>query len=174
MPDRMPTTRRPRAATALPIDSPRRRRLPPLLRRAWYGMNQAFRRRIAHLGLTPDQFAVLRTLLENDGITQRELADLMSSDPNTVASLSQRMEQAGWVERQAHGRDRRAICLRLKPAGKRKYDGARGVAVALQMEILDALSGEQRERFLELLEAIAAACRKALKKSPTKAGRTRL
>ena len=77
----------------LPIDSPERRRLPPLLRRAWYGLNQAFRRRIAPLGLTPDQFTVLRTLLESGGITQSELTHLMSSDPNTVASLLARMRR---------------------------------------------------------------------------------
>ncbi len=29
----------------LPIDAPERKRLPLLLRRAWYGLNQAFRRR---------------------------------------------------------------------------------------------------------------------------------
>src|SRR5262245_3477920 len=71
---------------SVPIDSPERRRLPPLLRRAWYGLNQAFRRRIAALGLTPDQFTVLRTLLESGGITQSELTHAMTSDPNTVAS----------------------------------------------------------------------------------------
>ena len=78
-----------------PIDAPSRRRLPPLLRRAWYGLNQAFRRRIAHTGVTPDQFTALRTLLEGDpeGLTQRELTALMSSDPNTVASLLERMER---------------------------------------------------------------------------------
>src|SRR5437764_7909201 len=94
----------------LPIDSPGRRRLPPLLRRAWYGMNQAFRRRIAHLGLTPDQFTVLRTLLEADarGMTQRELTHLMTSDPNTVASLLERMESAGFIERKPHEKERRA------------------------------------------------------------------
>ena len=92
----------------LPIDAPERRRLPLLLRRAWYGLNQAFRRRIAHLGVTPDQFTVMRTLLENQGLTQRELTELMSSDPNTVAALLERMEQAGLVERQSHEKDRRA------------------------------------------------------------------
>src|SRR5437870_13814992 len=92
----------------LPIDAPERRRLPLLLRRAWYGLNQAFRRRIAHLGVTPDQFTVMRTLLENEGITQRELTQLMTSDPNTVASLLERMEKAGLVERPTHEEDRRA------------------------------------------------------------------
>ena len=38
------------------------KRLPVLLRRAWYGLNQAFRQRIAHLDLTPDQFCILRWL----------------------------------------------------------------------------------------------------------------
>src|SRR6266516_3426936 len=116
----MPSAKLNRADGWLPIDSPERRRLPLLLRRAWYGLNQAFRRRIAHLGVTPDQFTVMRTLLENNGVTQRELAELMSSDPNTVASLLERMEKAGLVERQAHEKDRRAHRLRLKGLGRRK------------------------------------------------------
>src|SRR5437879_817146 len=148
------------------IDSPERRRLPHLLRRAWYGLNQAFRRRIAHLGITPDQFTVMRTLLENEGISQRRLTELMSSDANTVASLLERMEQAGLVERQAHEQDRRAHWLRLKPRGRRKYEAAREIAVEMQAEVLSALPAEAREKFLEELDAVAQACRIAAEKSP--------
>ncbi len=111
-----------------PIDAPNRRRLPLLLRRSWYGLNQAFRRRIAHLQITPDQFTVLRTLLESDvrGLTQRELARTMSSDPNTVASLLERMEKIGYVERLPHERDRRAHRIKLLAKGKKTYESARG------------------------------------------------
>src|SRR2546427_10874955 len=126
----------------LPIDAPERRRLPSLLRRAWYGLNRAFRRRVAHLAITPDQFTVMRTLLENPGLTQRELTQLMSSDPNTVASLLERMKTAGLVERQAHEKDRRARRLRLKASGRRKYEEAREIAIRLQTEILSALPRE--------------------------------
>jgi DNA-binding MarR family transcriptional regulator len=149
-----------------PIDSPERRRLPPLLRRAWYGLNQAFRRRIAHLEVTPDQFTVMRTLLEHEGITQRRLTELMSSDPNTVASLLERMEKADLLERQTHERDRRANCLRLKPLAKSKYETARALAVELQSEILGTLPKESREEFLENLDAVAQGCRLAAEKSP--------
>jgi DNA-binding MarR family transcriptional regulator len=149
-----------------PIDAPERRRLPLLLRRAWYGMNQAFRRRIAHLGLTPDQFTVMRSLLENEGVTQRELTELMSSDPNTVAALLERMEHAGLVERQAHEKDRRANRLRLRRSGKLKYDAARVEALALQTEILETLPARVRIPFLENLELVAEACRVAAGKSP--------
>ena len=84
--------------------------MPLLLRRAWYGLNQAFRRQISHAGATPDQFTALRTLCEGDpaGLTQSELTRAMSSDPNTVASLLERMENNGWLERKPHETDRRA------------------------------------------------------------------
>jgi len=147
----------------LPIDSPERRRLPPLLRRAWYSLNQVFRRRIAHLEITPDQFTVLRTLLESDpaGITQRELAQMISSDPNTIGSLLERMESAGLVMRKPHENDRRAHRIQLAATGRRKYLAARKIAIALQSEVLLVLPEAEREPFLEHLALVADACRKA-------------
>ena len=82
-----------------PVDAPTRRRLPHPAAPRLVRLNQAFRRRIAHLDLTPDQFTVMRTLLEAGAITQRQLTGLMGSDPNTVASLLERMEKAGLLER---------------------------------------------------------------------------
>jgi DNA-binding MarR family transcriptional regulator len=152
-----------RTARNLPTDSPQRRRLPLLLRRAWYGLNQAFRRRIAHLGVTPDQFTAMRTLLEGDplGLTQRDLTEAMSSDPNTVASLLERMASAGWIERRPHESDRRAYRIKLLPAGLKQYHLAREVAIALQNEVLAVLPERERERFLEQLELVSTACRLA-------------
>ena len=151
---------------SLPVDAPARRRLPPLLRRAWYSLNQAFRRRITHLRLTPDQFTVLRTLQEcaEEGITQRQLAQLMSSDPNTVASLLERMETAGLLLRQTDAKDRRAHRILLRPAGKQKYKKARAIAVALQTEVLSVLPENKREEFLHDLTLVADACRQSAEK----------
>ena len=161
------TTRAPHASD-LPIDAPARRRLPPLLRRAWYGLNQAFRRRITHLDITPDQFTVMRTLLEADpnGITQRELTHLITSDPNTVASLLQRMEEAGLVERSAHETDRRAYRIQLREPGLRRYEAARQIALALQAEVLSGLPAARREEFLSDLDLVADACKVAAAEGP--------
>jgi len=150
------------------MDSPERRRLPILLRHAWYGLNQAFRRRIAHLEVTPDQFTVMRTLLEAGEITQRKLTERMSSDPNTVASLLERMAKAGLIERKPHEKDRRAHRLHLLPAGRRKYVEAREIALALQAEVLGALPESRREEFLEHLALVADGCRAAAGQSPKK------
>jgi DNA-binding MarR family transcriptional regulator len=147
----------------LAVDAPERRRLPLLLRRAWYGLNQAFRHLTARAGITPDQFTVLRTLREHAAhrLTQRDLVEKMSSDPNTIASLVQRMEQQGWIERRRHPEDGRAHALALRRAGRRKYSQVRRQAVALQESILSSLPASGREAFLRQLELIGNACREA-------------
>jgi DNA-binding MarR family transcriptional regulator len=149
------------------VDAPERRRLPPLLRRCWFNLNQTFRRRIAHTGVTPDQFTVMRTLAESGprGLAQRELSDLMSSDPNTIASVLERMEALGLVERERHETDRRAYRLRLRPAGRRKFAEVRVIAAALQTEVLSILPAAGREEFLEHLAQVADACRDAARKT---------
>jgi DNA-binding MarR family transcriptional regulator len=160
-----------RPPAALPIDAPDRRRLPPLLRRSWYGLNQAFRRRLAHLEITPDQFTVLRTLLEGDpaGMTQRELTQSMTSDPNTVASLLQRMEEAGLVARKPHEKDKRAHRIHLQETARKKYEAARLIAVALQTEVLSVMPEAKREGFLTYLALVADACKAAAERSSRRA-----
>lgn len=138
--------------------------LPPLLRRAWYGLNQAFRRRLTRHELTPDQYTVLRNLLEagSGGLTQRELNDRMNSDPNTIAALVDRMERSGWVKRAPDPADRRAKRVQLTAAGRQKHLRARAVAAALHAEVAAALPHEERAGFLRQLAHLADACQQAL------------
>ncbi|MDX1565120.1 MAG: MarR family winged helix-turn-helix transcriptional regulator, partial [Phycisphaeraceae bacterium] len=151
------------AKPSLPVDDPSKRRLPPVLRRAWYHMTQAFRRRLVHLELTPHQFTVLRWLQEEDAedLTQRRLSELMASDPNTVTSVLSRMETAGLVERKPHKKDRRAKCVRIKPRGRSVYEKARQIAIDLQTQVLGVLPASKRDQFLADLEAVADAAQKA-------------
>ena len=139
------------------------RRLPPLLRRAWYSLNQTFRHRIAHLGITPDQYSILRWLDEGDarGLTQQTITDLMASDPNTITSILRRMEKAGLVSRHPHETDRRARRVRLETKGHRIFSEAFENARALQDETLTAIPESRRARFLADLDAIADACSEA-------------
>jgi DNA-binding MarR family transcriptional regulator len=147
--------------------TPTLKRLPVLLRRAWYGLNQAFRQRVAHFGITPDQFSILRWLSEGDpqGLTQRSLTDLMASDPNTITSTLSRMEKIGLVSRQPHERDRRAYRVKIQPAGRRTFEKARKAAMELQEQVLAVLPASQRLTFLQELESIAESCAAALEKS---------
>jgi len=138
------------------------RRIALLLREAWYNLNQTFRRQIAEHGLTPDQFTILRWLHEHpDGLTQRALADLMSSDPNTITSVLTRMEDGNLIARAAHEHDRRCHRIDLRPAGREIYARLQPLAVALQEEILSAIPLAQRAQFLDHLATLATACQQA-------------
>src|SRR5882757_10398522 len=132
----------PESSSTPPLDPARgTKRLPVLLRRAWYGLNQTFRQRIAHLGITPDQYIILRWLSEGDpqGLTQRTLTDLMASDPNTITSTLARMEKNGLITRTPHEHDKRANRVKIQPAGRRAFERGRKAAMALQEQILAAL-----------------------------------
>lgn len=165
---KIPSSQAKTASPALggPAQVPPPRRLPLLLRRAWFSLNQTFRRRCSKLGITPDQFTVLRTLHENEprGLNQRDLTEQITSDPNTIASLLARMEDNGLIKRQIDPEDRRAHRLYLQPAGRRTFAKARVLAKRLQNQILDSLPEHRREVFLEELEIIANTCRELLKR----------
>ncbi len=149
------------------LDHKTPRRLPPLLRRAWYALNQTFRRRIAHLGITPDQFTTLRWLVEGDprGLTQRQITDLMAADANTIASIVARMEKAGLLARATHETDRRAHRTRITAKGQQTFSKAKQVAIELQNEVLETLPSGRRDVFLTQLELVADACQEALEKT---------
>lgn len=150
-----------------PIDDPHRRRLPPLLRRCWYGLNQAFRKRLATLGLTPNQFTLLRWLEEEEvGVRQATICARMASDPNTIAALVERMCADGLVKRKIDPTDRRARLITPTAKGRRIYAKARPIAVDLQEEVLQAIPPGERERLLAQIEVLADACQAALSEDP--------
>jgi DNA-binding MarR family transcriptional regulator len=129
-----------------------------LLRRAWYGLNQTFRRRIAGMGVTPDQFTILRWLGEHpEGLTQRVLADLMASDPNTITAILTRMQKAGLIERRAHAQDARCNLIVLKDKGRTVHAKLQPLASDLQEQLLAAVPVSKQAEFLKQLESVCAA-----------------
>jgi DNA-binding MarR family transcriptional regulator len=136
------------------------RRLPPLLRRAWFSLNQSFRQRILPLGLTPDQYTILRWLAEapSNGLTQSEITQRMASDANTITATVRRMEAAGLVKRSPHETDGRAKRVQILPPGKTVFQQAHAQALKLQNGVLSCLTNAESKLFLELLERVADAC----------------
>lgn len=136
------------------------KRFPLLMRSAWFGLNQCFRIRLKPIGLTPDQFTVLRWLYEKKGecIRPSDLAQLMSSDNNTITSIINRMETNGWVKRSPHIHDQRAKQLIIQEAGEALYFKGQAAAHTLEDEIMKSLSEAERLMYLEFMHKISQAC----------------
>jgi DNA-binding MarR family transcriptional regulator len=79
-------------------------------------MYRAFR---AHdVELTPEQWAVLVRLFEQDGRTQGEISESTFRDPPTISRILDGMEARGLVERRPHPEDGRARAVHLTRRGR--------------------------------------------------------
>ena len=81
------------------------------------------------------------------------------SATDSIASLLERMEANGLVERRPHEKDRRANRVELLPVAREKYEAIRDEAIGLQSHVLEQLPEAERGKFLKQLETIAEACR---------------
>ncbi len=98
------------------------------IREAMLAMEGA-RKRLLHpyfqkLGLTPGQPRILNKLYEQDGITQKKLADRCGMDVATVSRSLDKLEEAGWLVRQ-RGSGLQEI-LSHRADGDRQAEGGRG------------------------------------------------
>ena len=71
------------------------------------------------MGLHPGQVPLLKALYEKEGMSQRELADMLHIKPPTVAVSIKRMEKNGFIERRQDEKDQRITRIYLTEHGKK-------------------------------------------------------
>ena len=86
-------------------------------------LGEAMNNRLGEHGLTPARAEVLWLLHRTGPRTQRELSQLLKCTPRNVTGLVDALDRAGFVERTAHPRDRRAIVVRLSEPGRSLITG---------------------------------------------------
>ena len=112
------------------------------------------------LGIT--EWRVLAVLGRRDGLSAREVAERTAMDKVAVSRAVASLLEAGRIERETHGDDRRRSVLRLSPAGRAIYEDVAPMALAYQRRLLEGLDEGQRTalfRLLDLMEEREAATR---------------
>jgi len=118
---------------------------------------QGLRRRIAPLGIVPGQFPTLLALWERDGLTQKDLLELLDIEQATLANTLARMERDGLILRREHARDARARTIHLTEKARAVRDAALAAAEETNERALAAFTDAERRAFLEsMTRAIAA------------------
>lgn len=103
-------------------------------------------------GVTAAQFNVLSALAgEREGMSQRELGDLLVVDRSNVTGLIDRMEKAGWVRRADDPADRRVYRVKLTPAGRSLWEKVSPAYEAVVMQVVAGLSEKQAQSTLDVL-----------------------
>jgi DNA-binding MarR family transcriptional regulator len=123
-------------------------------RRAALHIIARFHEDLKNLSLRPVTFSVLSVVGHHDGLTSREVCDLLGIQPPNLVAIIQDLQQRGWLDRQPHPTDGRALGLHLTPQGQAQLAQAEALAVASDQQVCGHLSPAERETLVRLLKKI--------------------
>jgi DNA-binding MarR family transcriptional regulator len=116
------------------------------LRPALLRLTRQLRKESQRLGMSPLDAMLLGLVKHREGIGVSELADLEQMSRPTMSSHVKRLEQAGWIARQApDSADKRRVGLVISPAGRRALEAVRRQRNDWLARRLTDLSPEARE-----------------------------
>jgi DNA-binding MarR family transcriptional regulator len=114
-------------------------------------IQRALHARIQRHGVAPGAWYFLRVLWEEEGLTQRELANRVGMMEPTAVIALRGLERAGWIKRQRNAQDRRKIHIRLTPEGRALRETLLPLAHAVNADVCRGLSPEEHATLLALL-----------------------
>ena len=112
---------------------------------------EELRKRIAPLGIVPGQFPALLVLWEQDGLTQKQILELVAIEQATLANTLTRMERDGLIVRKEHSADARARTIHLTKKARSIRDAAYKAANETNQAALEGMSQVDRDAFLNLM-----------------------
>lgn len=101
--------------------------------------------------ITLPQWRALAHISNNDGMTQKALADAIDADPMTISGILDRLEKRGLIERHPDPTDNRAKLARVTAEGRKVVTTAREIGIAMYENALEGVSPEERRIAIAVL-----------------------
>jgi DNA-binding MarR family transcriptional regulator len=100
------------------------------------------------------EWRVMATVGQERGCTAQQIAASTRMHKTRVSRAIAQLRRRGLIERATSTQDRRALKLRLSPAGRRMYAQLVPLALARERALLACLSAPQRRALLQGLERL--------------------
>lgn len=126
-----------------------------LIRRAHQTSMAIFSEELGGYEVTSLQFAIMQALIDGPGSDQISVAQRVALDAATSGSVILRLEERGWVRREASLTDKRRKLLWLTPEGEKHAMEMKKPARRVQQRLLENLSEAERGQFLAMLKRIS-------------------
>ncbi len=117
--------------------------------------HQLMLRVLAEQEAPPGQAFCLRILAAHDGVTQRELGDMLHLAAPSVTAMLKRMERSGTVAREPDPADQRVTRVRLTPAGRDLERRLTTILASRIGQLLETMSAADRKDLARLLDDLA-------------------
>jgi DNA-binding MarR family transcriptional regulator len=126
-----------------------------LIRRAHQTSMAIFAEELGSYEVTALQFAILQALVDEPGADQITVAQRVALDAATSGSVIMRLEERGWLRREASPTDKRRKLLWLTPEGETQALAMKKHAKKVQQRLLESLTESERVQFVALLKRIS-------------------
>ena len=114
-------------------------------------ITELFNQRLQEHNITRVQWIALFYIGNNEGITQRDLAQILDSNESSIVRLIDRMEKENIVKREKDPTDRRVTKLFLTEEGMKKRDEILPIGEKFSKDCIKGISDEELETFKEVL-----------------------
>jgi MarR family transcriptional regulator for hemolysin len=120
-----------------------------------------FDARVKERGLTLARARTLLTLIEQEGLYQKELAEVLEIENATMVRLIDGLERQSFVERQAVEGDRRAKRIVMTEEGKSLAELVVKLAGDVRADLLEGVSDEELTVALKVMRKMSDSMNKA-------------
>ena len=100
---------------------------------------------------------VLDVLCKKDGVSQREIAELLNIRPQSASEAIGSMEGQGLVEKRVNEQDKRSSLVYITQVGRERQIALRNERIENACRVFEPLTTEEKETLLTLLNKVATA-----------------
>lgn len=108
--------------------------------------------------ITIDQWLIIKAILENPGITQNEIGDLVFKDNASVTRMIDLMVKSEYIIRKVHPEDRRKTLLEVTDSGVKVIKEVQNIVEKNRKTALKGISNEELEVMYSALLKISENC----------------
>jgi MarR family transcriptional regulator for hemolysin len=108
--------------------------------------------------ITIDQWLIIKSILENPGISQQDLAEKVFKDNASVTRMIELLVKSEYLERESNPKDRRKFNLKVSPEGKSIIDNVQSLVFQNRKTALEGVSEEDLEVTNRTLKKIIQNC----------------
>ncbi len=125
-----------------------------VLNRTAIAMKTGFNTKIKEFDISPEQWSLIFRVVENEGLTQKELSDTTYKDQANITRSIDRIEKKGFLNRVSNSSDRRIINLFPTQKAKELVKKIVPISNEYNKQLSQGLSKNESEELLRLLNII--------------------
>jgi DNA-binding MarR family transcriptional regulator len=127
-----------------------------LLAKAYQKAHGNLKKRLHPYGLTPIQYLIVESLLEEDGLTAGDIGKRLVLDNATLSGVLDRLSERDWIEKHTDPKDKRLLRIYLTDKAKALQGELGEEREQANEEILHSLSMEEKVLLKRLLRDVRA------------------